>query len=476
MPRVLVVGESWFTYTVHQKGFDAFHTSEYTEGGGVFLDALRSRGHEVTYVPSHEIPTRVPATADGFDAYDVVVISDVGANSFQLPPETFNRSAPAPDRSELVRDFVERGGGVLMIGGYLTFSGIDARARWGRTPLAAALPVTMLDRDDRVELPAGAVPEVVGEHAVVGRTRAGPGPRCSASTRSPYGRTPRCSPSAPGIRCWSSAATARADRRRSPPTWPRTGRRRRSWSGTATRAVGPAGALARGGGAVTAAGGGAPVTAPYRHTPHRRRPGRLRPARADAGRPASGPADRRDVPRRRPAGHRRARHPRLHRYPSGRTDVRSRLRHGHPVDVDLRDGAVPALRRPPDRPGRHGGCASRPRSPYGTWSIASAAHTDSSVSRLLVDGVTLSLAPSYRLLRAAADAAGREASDGAAVHIGPVFSSDHFYLDRPAVFDALERRGTLAVEMEAAGLYAVAAAEGGEALAVLTVSDHRPHR
>ncbi|SFM89577.1 purine-nucleoside phosphorylase [Streptomyces sp. cf124] len=113
--------------------------------------------------------------------------------------------------------------------------------------------------------------------------------------------------------------------------------------------------------------------------------------------------------------------------------------------------------------------------------IASAAHTDSSVSRLLVDGVTLSLAASYRPLRAAVDAADSSEAEGPgapsgsrrpAVHIGPVFSSDHFYLDRPAVLDALERRGTLAVEMEAAGLYAVAAAEGAEALAVLTVSDH----
>ncbi|MEV6377969.1 purine-nucleoside phosphorylase [Streptomyces sp. NPDC051773] len=113
--------------------------------------------------------------------------------------------------------------------------------------------------------------------------------------------------------------------------------------------------------------------------------------------------------------------------------------------------------------------------------IASAAHTDSSVSRLLVDGVTLSLAASYRPLRAAVDAADFSEAEGPgtpggsrrpAVHIGPVFSSDHFYLDRPAVLDALERRGTLAVEMEAAGLYAVAAAEGAEALAVLTVSDH----
>lgn len=101
--------------------------------------------------------------------------------------------------------------------------------------------------------------------------------------------------------------------------------------------------------------------------------------------------------------------------------------------------------------------------------IASAAHTDSSLSRLLVDGVTLSLTPSYGLLRAAADAAAQQAGG---IHVGPVLTSDHFYLDRPGVFDALERRGTLAIEMEAAGLYAVAAAEGGEALAVLTVSDH----
>lgn len=167
MPRVLVVGESWFTHSVHQKGFDSFFTSEYTEGGGAFLDSLRSKGHEVTYVPSHEIHRRVPDSADGFASYDVVVISDVGANSFQLSPETFTRSVPSPDRTELVRSFVERGGGVLMVGGYLSFSGIDAKARWGLSSLAAALPVTILDRDDRVELPQGAEPKVVGDHAVV---------------------------------------------------------------------------------------------------------------------------------------------------------------------------------------------------------------------------------------------------------------------------------------------------------------------
>lgn len=121
----------------------------------------------MTYVPAHEIASRVPATAEGLDAYDVVVISDVGANSFQLTPQTFAHSVPAPDRTELLRGYVERGGGLLMVGGYLTFTGIDAKARWGRTPLAAALPVTLHDRDDRVELPAGAAPRVLARHPVV---------------------------------------------------------------------------------------------------------------------------------------------------------------------------------------------------------------------------------------------------------------------------------------------------------------------
>ncbi len=167
MARVLLVGESWFVHMVHQKGFDSFFTSTYEEGGGAFIAALESQGHEVEYVPSHEVATRFPDSTGGLDAFDVVVVSDVGANTFQLLPETFERSVPTTDRTELLRDYVARGGGLLMVGGYLTFSGIDAKARWGRTPLAAALPVQVLDRDDRVELPSGVEPVVVGEHEVV---------------------------------------------------------------------------------------------------------------------------------------------------------------------------------------------------------------------------------------------------------------------------------------------------------------------
>jgi uncharacterized membrane protein len=76
----------------------------------------------------------------------------------------------------LLRQYVAGGGGLLMIGGYLSFSGIDAKARWGRTPLVAALPVCILDRDDRVELPAGAPPEVIAPGHPAVTAAAGPWP------------------------------------------------------------------------------------------------------------------------------------------------------------------------------------------------------------------------------------------------------------------------------------------------------------
>ncbi len=167
MSRILLIGESWFTYSVHQKGFDAFYTSEYVEGASHFIEVLRGEGHSVDYLPSHLIDSQMPDNAEDLAVYDVIVISDVGANSFQLPAAAFTKSIASADKSEAVREYVHAGGSVLMIGGYLTFSGIDAKARWGRSPLAAALPVRILDIDDRIELPAGSAGRVTAEHSVV---------------------------------------------------------------------------------------------------------------------------------------------------------------------------------------------------------------------------------------------------------------------------------------------------------------------
>lgn len=159
--NVLLIGESWFTYSVHQKGFDSFQTSEYVEGAGEFIAGLTESGHEVDYIPSHKITACMPATAQELESYDAVVISDVGSNTFLLGEATFKHSQVTDNKLEALRDYVGGGGGLVMVGGYMSFSGIDARARYGHTPLADVLPVRMLDIDDRVEVPQGIKPIVV---------------------------------------------------------------------------------------------------------------------------------------------------------------------------------------------------------------------------------------------------------------------------------------------------------------------------
>lgn len=101
--------------------------------------------------------------------------------------------------------------------------------------------------------------------------------------------------------------------------------------------------------------------------------------------------------------------------------------------------------------------------------IAAAAHTDSAINDKRIPGVRFAPTASFGLVRAAVDAAERE---GITAVVGPVFTSDHFYLMGQETIDALRDHGALAVDMETAALYGVAAAEGGEALTVLTVSDH----
>jgi purine-nucleoside phosphorylase len=110
----------------------------------------------------------------------------------------------------------------------------------------------------------------------------------------------------------------------------------------------------------------------------------------------------------------------------------------------------------------------QPGMPLGTVVAASVAHTDSAITARWIPGVSLGAAPAFPLLRAAVDAAER---DGIALRVGPVFSSDTFYSDDAELVGNLAALGTLAVEMEAATLYAVGAKEKVETLALVTVTD-----
>jgi purine-nucleoside phosphorylase len=103
--------------------------------------------------------------------------------------------------------------------------------------------------------------------------------------------------------------------------------------------------------------------------------------------------------------------------------------------------------------------------------LAAGACTDSQVNRARYDGQDFAAIADFGLLRAAADAA---SAAGVEVKVGNVHSADLFYDPRPTQLDMFARMGVLAIEMEAAGLYGVAAEFGARALGIMTVSDLVP--
>ncbi|MFW5654334.1 MAG: purine-nucleoside phosphorylase [Roseicyclus sp.] len=101
--------------------------------------------------------------------------------------------------------------------------------------------------------------------------------------------------------------------------------------------------------------------------------------------------------------------------------------------------------------------------------LAMTASSISTPSRGMFREVNFAPAADFGLLRAAHAAARSRACP---VHVGGIYSSDVFYDERPDLNEQMTRHGVLAVEMETAELYTLAARHGARALSVLTVSDH----
>ncbi|OLS38273.1 cytoplasmic protein [Alkalihalophilus pseudofirmus] len=165
--KILFVGESWVIHMIHTKGYDSFTSTKYEEGATHLLECLGEAGVEVDYMPAHMVQVKFPKTIDQLKSYDAIVLSDIGSNTFLLQNSTFYEMKVLPNALDLISEYVTGGGGLLMIGGYLSFTGIEAKANYKNTVLAEVLPVEMLDVDDRVEVPQGINPTNTKEHQII---------------------------------------------------------------------------------------------------------------------------------------------------------------------------------------------------------------------------------------------------------------------------------------------------------------------
>lgn len=100
--------------------------------------------------------------------------------------------------------------------------------------------------------------------------------------------------------------------------------------------------------------------------------------------------------------------------------------------------------------------------------IAQGASTDSNVNRMRFGGYDLAALASFDLVQKAVAAA---EAQKLRYHVGNIFSADLFYTPDPDMFETLAKYNVYGVEMEAAGLFPIAAEHGVEALAICTVSD-----
>jgi uncharacterized membrane protein len=142
-------------------------SSELVFHGSRLVESIEDR-FDVTCMANWELYRLEPCRLEAIMKRSAgLIISDVEAKSFHLYPGFFERSrrearvVTYPDRLTAVREWTKAGGGLLMLGGWLSFSGVQGKAGWGRSQLAEALPVSCLATEDLVESSAGFEVEVV---------------------------------------------------------------------------------------------------------------------------------------------------------------------------------------------------------------------------------------------------------------------------------------------------------------------------
>ncbi len=87
--------------------------------------------------PKADLSRGLPDTPEGFDEFDVIILGDVSAAAFR------------EYQIKYLREWVEKGGGLMMLGGHDSFSA----GGWRNTPLGQVLPVKMSDSDPQIDAP-----------------------------------------------------------------------------------------------------------------------------------------------------------------------------------------------------------------------------------------------------------------------------------------------------------------------------------
>ena len=159
MKPVLLAGETFHITSFAAKGYEVGASARYSNGAERYIQALSTHGIEVVQIGGDRCEGDFPMTMEALSAYSAVVLSDVGALSLLYTPQT-RAGQRSVNRLELLRQWVENGGALMMAGGYCSFQGIDGLAMFRGTAVEECLPVECFPGPDGVEAPEGLDPVI----------------------------------------------------------------------------------------------------------------------------------------------------------------------------------------------------------------------------------------------------------------------------------------------------------------------------
>ena len=158
--KVLYCGDTQINMTTHSKGIDTWTFTYFSDTAKFLRDAIAETDDiECTHIPNEKVIAECPASLEEFKRYDVVILSDCGYNNIVMQPGNTKpyRIPMGPNRPKALNEFVKQGGGLIMVGGWLSYSGLQGKGLYGGTAVEDVLPVRCLPRgaDDRIEVTEG---------------------------------------------------------------------------------------------------------------------------------------------------------------------------------------------------------------------------------------------------------------------------------------------------------------------------------
>lgn len=152
--KALLAGETFASITSVAVGSQVLTQAGWSNGAKAFIAAARSGGIEITHIGGERCSDEFPLNPTELAEYDVVILSDVGALTLLVGPDT-RRGRVGVNRLTLIKEFVEAGGGLLCAGGYMSFQGMFGTAGFHDTAVEDALPIRCQTGPDGLEVPEG---------------------------------------------------------------------------------------------------------------------------------------------------------------------------------------------------------------------------------------------------------------------------------------------------------------------------------